>query len=103
MAQMGTTLAHTAFPLYSICVVGDRHFIVAGGGGKAKTGIGNAIVRVKKLFTLHIVIIISRFWVTNVKWPIFKSLFLKRYCMSAYRIPKKSKPDIISFEAHVQK
>ena len=45
MAKKGVTLVQTDFPLYTIRALGDRHFIVAGGGGQAKTGIGNAIVR----------------------------------------------------------
>ena len=31
-------------PLYSINVVSERHIVVAGGGGKAKTGVANKIV-----------------------------------------------------------
>jgi len=44
MAAKGVSLAQTDFPLYAIRVVGDRHFLVAGGGGSAKTGILNAVV-----------------------------------------------------------
>ena len=44
MAQRGVTVVHTDFPLYTIRMLGDRHFLVAGGGGQAKTGIANAIV-----------------------------------------------------------
>lgn len=44
MAQKAVTIGHTAFPLYTIRMLGDRHFLVAGGGGSAKTGIANAIV-----------------------------------------------------------
>jgi len=49
MAAKGVTLASTDFPLYTIRMVGDRHFLVAGGGGAAKTGVPNAIVRVQLL------------------------------------------------------
>ena len=45
MAQKGVTVAHTDFPLYTVRMLGERHFLVAGGGGQAKTGIANAIVR----------------------------------------------------------
>jgi len=45
MAAKGITIAQTDFPLYSIRLVGDRHFLAAGGGGAAKTGIANALVR----------------------------------------------------------
>ena len=40
----GVLLAHTDFPLYVIQSLDDKHFIVGGGGGQAKTGIPNAIV-----------------------------------------------------------
>ena len=43
MALKGVTLATTDFPLYALSVVGDRHVLVAGGGGSAKTGVVNAI------------------------------------------------------------
>ncbi|GFN97213.1 prolactin regulatory element-binding protein [Plakobranchus ocellatus] len=39
----GVLLAHTDFPLYTVRALDDKHFIVAGGGGQAKTGIPNAI------------------------------------------------------------
>ena len=42
MAAKGVTLAATDFPLYTFRMVGDRHFLVAGGGGAAKTGVPNA-------------------------------------------------------------
>lgn len=41
----GVLLAHTDFPLYTVRSLDERHFLVAGGGGQAKTGIANAIVR----------------------------------------------------------
>lgn len=44
MAAKGVTLAATDFPLYAFRMVGDRHFLVAGGGGAAKTGVPNAMV-----------------------------------------------------------
>ena len=40
----GVMLAHTDFPLYTIRSLDERHFLVAGGGGQAKTGVSNAIV-----------------------------------------------------------
>ncbi|KAI8787207.1 prolactin regulatory element-binding protein isoform X1 [Biomphalaria glabrata] len=39
----GVLLAHTDFPLYVVRALDERHFLVAGGGGQAKTGIANAI------------------------------------------------------------
>ena len=45
MAAKGVTLGTTDFPLYTLRMVGDRHFLVAGGGGAAKTGVPNAMVR----------------------------------------------------------
>ena len=44
MAAKGVTVATTDFPLYCIRLIGDRHILVAGGGGASKTGIPNAIV-----------------------------------------------------------
>lgn len=49
MAMKGVTLASTDFPLYAISLVGDRHVLVAGGGGSAKTGVANSIVRLTAL------------------------------------------------------
>jgi len=53
MAAKGVTLAATDFPLYTFRMVGDRHFLVAGGGGAAKTGVPNAIVRRQVLISMH--------------------------------------------------
>ncbi|KAL5017543.1 hypothetical protein ScPMuIL_007132 [Solemya velum] len=39
----GEMLAKSEFPLYVVKSLGERHFLVAGGGGAAKTGINNAI------------------------------------------------------------
>jgi len=33
----------TPFPIYCVKTVGDRHFLVAGGGGQAKTGVPNHV------------------------------------------------------------
>ena len=44
MARKGTSILHTSFPLYAIHLIDDKHFIVAGGGGRARTGITNSIV-----------------------------------------------------------
>lgn len=41
----GGLLARSDFPLYTVNALDERHFIVAGGGGAAKTGVVNAIVR----------------------------------------------------------
>lgn len=41
----GGLLARSDFPLYAVKSLDERHFLVAGGGGAAKTGIANAIVR----------------------------------------------------------
>ncbi|XP_005098336.1 prolactin regulatory element-binding protein [Aplysia californica] len=39
----GVLLAHTNFPLYTVQSLDERHFLVAGGGGQAKTGVANAV------------------------------------------------------------
>ena len=44
MATKNGLLAQSAFPLYAVQALGSSHFIVAGGGGQAKTGIPNAVV-----------------------------------------------------------
>jgi prolactin regulatory element-binding protein len=38
------TLHTTNFPLYTVNVLDKNHFVVAGGGGSAKTGVPNALV-----------------------------------------------------------
>ncbi|XP_033737895.1 prolactin regulatory element-binding protein-like isoform X1 [Pecten maximus] len=43
MADKGGLLARSEFPLYVVKSLDERHFLVAGGGGAAKTGIANAI------------------------------------------------------------
>ena len=39
-----TTLETTNFPLYAVNVLDREHFLIAGGGGAAKTGVPNALV-----------------------------------------------------------
>jgi prolactin regulatory element-binding protein len=39
-----TTLDTTNFPLYAVDVLDQSHFLVAGGGGAAKTGVPNCMV-----------------------------------------------------------
>ncbi|XP_062576650.1 prolactin regulatory element-binding protein-like [Saccostrea cucullata] len=39
----GGLLARSDFPLYAVKALDERHFLVAGGGGAAKTGVPNAI------------------------------------------------------------
>ncbi|KAL1441108.1 hypothetical protein MTO96_008850 [Rhipicephalus appendiculatus] len=41
--KSGELLARVNFPLYSINVITERHILVAGGGGKSRTGIPNKI------------------------------------------------------------
>ena len=41
---MATHLADLDFPPYVIKCVDETHFLVAGGGGQARTGVPNAIV-----------------------------------------------------------
>ena len=41
--KMGEVLARFDFPLYTLQFIDDKHFLVAGGGGGAKTGIPNAV------------------------------------------------------------
>ncbi len=40
----GDLAAKVNFPLYGIDMLTDRHFVVAGGGGAAKTGVSNGFV-----------------------------------------------------------
>ena len=40
----GDLAAKINFPLYAVKMLTDRHFIVAGGGGAAKTGVPNGFV-----------------------------------------------------------
>ena len=44
-SEKGSLLARSDFPLYVVKALDERHFLVAGGGGAAKTGVSNAIVR----------------------------------------------------------
>ncbi|KAL3870130.1 hypothetical protein ACJMK2_042741 [Sinanodonta woodiana] len=39
----GLLIARSDFPMYLIKALDERHFLVAGGGGQAKTGVANAI------------------------------------------------------------
>ena len=39
-----TTLETTNFPLYAVNALDREHFLIAGGGGAAKTGVPNALV-----------------------------------------------------------
>ncbi|XP_067121094.1 guanine nucleotide-exchange factor SEC12 isoform X1 [Centruroides vittatus] len=39
----GQLLARVNFPMYTVHILTERHFLVAGGGGQAKTGIPNVI------------------------------------------------------------
>ena len=39
-----TTLETTKFPLYAVNALDREHFLIAGGGGAAKTGVPNALV-----------------------------------------------------------
>lgn len=43
MAKKNLVAMKAEFPLYCLSMVGDRHLLVAGGGGSAKSGIPNAI------------------------------------------------------------
>uniref|UniRef100_A0A224YYC8 Prolactin regulatory element-binding protein n=1 Tax=Rhipicephalus zambeziensis TaxID=60191 RepID=A0A224YYC8_9ACAR len=43
LPKSGELLARVNFPLYSINVITERHILVAGGGGKSRTGIPNKI------------------------------------------------------------
>lgn len=46
MAKKAALVGTSEFPLFLVRVIDDHHFLVAGGGGKSKTGIPNAIVRI---------------------------------------------------------
>lgn len=43
-ARQSELIANTDFPLYAVRMLGERHFVIAGGGGQAKTGIPNSMV-----------------------------------------------------------
>lgn len=43
--QNSEILDRLKFPLYSVQFLTSRHLLVSGGGGSAKTGVPNAIVR----------------------------------------------------------
>lgn len=49
--QTDGLLARVNFPLYSIEMLTSRHVLVAGGGGQAKTGVANGLVR-KSFFSI---------------------------------------------------
>ena len=40
----GDLAAKVNFPLYAVKMLTDRHFVVAGGGGAARTGVANGFV-----------------------------------------------------------
>ncbi|XP_052255731.1 prolactin regulatory element-binding protein-like isoform X1 [Dreissena polymorpha] len=41
--KTGMLLAKSDFPMYTVKSLDERHFLVAGGGGQAKTGVANSI------------------------------------------------------------
>ncbi|XP_060608572.1 prolactin regulatory element-binding protein-like [Ruditapes philippinarum] len=41
--EKGKLIVKSDFPMYIVKSLGERHFLVAGGGGQAKTGVSNAI------------------------------------------------------------
>ena len=45
MAASSQSMLKTAFPLYAINSIGDQYVMISGGGGAAKTGVLNTIVR----------------------------------------------------------
>ena len=49
------TLHTTNFPLYTVNVLDEDHFVVAGGGGSAKTGVPNALVRCFESISLSLI------------------------------------------------
>lgn len=55
----GDPAAKVNFPLYAIEMLTDRHFVVAGGGGAAKTGVSNGFVCFKILFY-------TKYWLKNI-------------------------------------
>lgn len=36
-------LSEASYPLYAVKAIGSRHVLVGGGGGAAKTGVGNGM------------------------------------------------------------
>lgn len=51
MAPARDVLAQSDFPLYAVQALGSTHFLVAGGGGQAKTGVPNVIVNMPDLYS----------------------------------------------------
>lgn len=43
MVNQRNVVFETPYPLYCIRTLGDRHILVAGGGGQAKTGVPNRL------------------------------------------------------------
>lgn len=43
--KKGDLAAKINFPLYGVKMLTERHFVVAGGGGAARTGVSNGFVR----------------------------------------------------------
>ena len=50
-----TTLETTNFPLYAVNVLDKDHFLIAGGGGAAKTGVPNALVCIFDLYLFTLI------------------------------------------------
>ena len=50
-----TTLETTNFPLYAVNVLDKDHFLIAGGGGAAKTGVPNALVCIFALYLFTLI------------------------------------------------
>ena len=53
--ERGSAIAKSNFPMYTVKALDGQHFLVAGGGGQAKTGVSNAIVinTFKKYCEIH--------------------------------------------------
>ena len=46
-------LARVNYPMYCVRTLSERHILVAGGGGSAKTGIANTLEVYELLYDLH--------------------------------------------------
>lgn len=75
-----TTLETTNFPLYAVNVLDREHFLIAGGGGAAKTGVPNALVCIKFVFTVcpNILLFVAYRIVYNL--PLFDNFLFSKLC-----------------------
>ena len=51
--KLGDITATCTYPPYCIKWIGEKHFLVGGGGGASKTGVPNKFVRNMKICCIH--------------------------------------------------